>query len=145
MKEGTFFAPSNSALLPALVPAAATAITAVSTASAVFLCPGFIHIERPAIQFVAVERGNGLYTLAVIAHFDECEASGLPGIAVGYDVHTVNCAVRLKKGSKPIFGSTEAEISYKYIFQLVFFLKFAEQRIGEPARTVVTGLCEEPN
>jgi len=94
---------------------------------------------------VAVERANGLYALTIIAHFHECEASGLPGIAVGYDVHTVNCAVRLKKGSKPIFGSAEAEVSYKYIFQLIFFLEFAEHRIGERARTVVAGLCEEPN
>lgn len=132
-------------MLPAPVLAAATAIAAVSTASAVFLRPGLIHIERSAIQLVAVERGNGLYTLAVIAHFHECEASGLPGIAVGYDVHAVNRAVRFKKGSKPIFGSAEAEVSYKYIFQLVFFLEFAEQRIGEQARTVVAGLCEEPN
>lgn len=94
---------------------------------------------------MAVEGGDGIHALAVIAHFDECEASGLPGIAIGYDVHTVNRPVRLKKGSKPIFGRAEAEISYKYIFQFIFFLEFAEQRIGVPARTAVAGLCAEPN
>lgn len=94
---------------------------------------------------MAVESANGLNTLAVIAHFHECEASCLPGIAVSHDAHTVNRAVRLKKGSKPIFGGAEAEVSYEYIFQLIFFLEFAEQRIGEQARAGVAGLCEEPN
>lgn len=145
MRKGAFFRPPNSALLPAPVPAAATAIAAVSSASAVCLRPGLIHVERSAIQLVAIESGNSLYALAVIAHFHECEASWLPGIAVGYDVHTVNRAVRFKKGSKPIFGSAEAEVSHKYVFQLIFFLQFAGQRIGEQDRTVVAGLCEEPN
>lgn len=129
-------------MLPAPVVAAATAIAAVSTASAVCLWPGLIHIERSAIQLAAVESGDGFYAFAVIAHFHEGEASGLAGIAVGYDVYTVNRAVRLKKGSKPIFGGTEAEVPYKYIFQFIFFLEFAEQRIGEQARTAVAGLCE---
>ncbi len=66
---------------------------------------------------MAVESGNSLYGFAVIAHFHECEASGLSGIAVGYDIHTINRPVRLKKGSKPVFGSSETEVSYKYIFQ----------------------------
>jgi len=145
MKKGGKFRPPEFELLPAPGLAATTAVAAVSAAPAVFLRPGFIHIERSAIQFVAVERGNSLYALAVIAHFHECEASGLPGIAVCYDVHTVNRAIRLKEGSKPIFGSAEAEVSYKYIFHLIFFLEFAEQRIGGQARTVGAGLCEKPN
>jgi hypothetical protein len=142
--------PPNSALLsalPALV-LATPAITAVSTASAVFFRAGLVHIERSAVQFVAVERSNGLYALAIIAHFHEGEASGLSGIAIGYHVHAVDRAVRLKKGSKPIFGSAEAEVTYKYVFQLIFFLEFAELRIGgrpgrllpDYARSLISGL-----
>jgi hypothetical protein len=116
-EKGGFRPPESLRCLPAPVLAAATAIAAVSAAPAVFLRPGLVHIERSAIHLVAVETGNGLYALAVIAHFHECEASGLPRIAIGYDIDTVNRAVRLKKGPKPIFGSAEAEVSYKYIFQ----------------------------
>lgn len=141
--KGALFSPPKSTLLPAPVPAATTAIAAVSTASAVFLRPGLIHIERSAIELVAIKSGNGLYAFAVVAHFHERKASCLSGVAVGYEVDTANCAVRLEKGSKPIFGSAEAEVSYKNIFQIIFFLEFAEQRIGGQARTAVAGLCEE--
>jgi hypothetical protein len=91
---------------------------------------------------VAVKRSNGRVAFGIIAHFHECEASCLPGIAVGYDVHTVNAAVCFKKGSNSIFGSTEAEVSYKYIFHLIFFLEFAE-RIGGQDKTAFAGLCED--
>ncbi len=97
MRKGGIFQPPSSGLLPAPVPAAATtAIAAVPSATAVCLRPGLIHVERSAIHLVAIESGYSLCALAVIAHFHECEASWLPGIAVGYDVHTVNRAIRLK-------------------------------------------------
>lgn len=133
-KKGGRFPPPESALLPALFIAAATATIAAAT-PAVFLRPSFIHSQRSAIEIVAVERGDGGVAFAIIAHFHERKPSGLPGIAVGYDVHTVNPAIRRKQGSNPIFGSAEAEVSYKYIFHLIFFLEFAEQRIGGQDKT----------
>lgn len=125
---------------------ATTAVTAVApaTARASFLRAGFIYVERSAIEFVAIERGDGLHTLAIVVHFDEGKASRLSAIAVGYDVHTVNRAIRLEQGAKRFFVRAETQVSHKYIFQVVFFPEFAE-RIGEQVRTVSAGLYEEPN
>jgi hypothetical protein len=126
--KGALLAPPYLSRLPAPILALASAVAAKS-AAAFFLWPGFIDVERPTIEFPPVESGNGLLTLAIVAHFYEAEASGAAGIAVGYDVYTLNRAIGLKHGSNRIFGSAEAEVSNKNIFHLIFFLKFAGQRI----------------
>jgi hypothetical protein len=119
-----------SSRLPASLLALATALGAVSTAApALFLRPGFIYGERSAIEFLAVERDNGPLAFAVIGHFHESKASGLSGIAVGYDADAIHRAVRFKQGSNSILSGTEAEISYKNIFHLIFLLEFAEQQM----------------
>jgi hypothetical protein len=112
---------------PATLPPA-TVISAVSTAATILFWPSFVDIQRPAVQVTAVESGNGLFSLAVIAHFDEAKASGLSSVPVGNDVYTIHCAVLLEHGSNSAFGGVEAEVSYKNVFHLIFFLKFAEQR-----------------
>ena len=113
---------------PAILPLA-TAISAVSTAATILFGPSFIDIQRPAVQVTAVESGNGLFSLAVIAHFHEAKAPGLSSVPVGNDVYSIHCAELLEHGSNGAFGGVEAEVSYKNIFHLIFFLKFAEQRI----------------
>jgi len=85
-----------------------------------------------------------MLALAIVAHFHESKASGPAGFAVGYEVDTVNRAVCFKHRSNRIFSSIEAEVSYKNILQLVFFLKFAEQRIEGRIGGVFSGLCEKP-
>ena len=113
---------------PAIVLPLPAAVAAVSTATAIFFGLGFIDIQRPAVQVTAVESGNGLFSLTVIAHFYESKASGLSGFPVRNDVHPINRAVLFEHRANGAFGSSEAEISYENIFHLIFFLEFAEQR-----------------
>ncbi len=134
VSEGAVISCYRSNCLPATVlPAAATAaVTAESTtttaACTIFLRPGFVDIESPAIHITAVKTGDGFQSLAVVAHFHESEAARPAGVAVGNDVYPVNGAILLKHSSDGTFGGVEAEISNKNIFHLVFFLKFAERR-----------------
>jgi hypothetical protein len=113
---------------PATLPPA-TIISAVSTTATILFWPSFVYIQRPAVQVTAVESGNGLFSLAIIDHFHEAKASGLSGVPVGNDVYSIHCAVLLEYGSNGNFRGIEAEVSYKNILHLIFFLKFAGQRI----------------
>jgi hypothetical protein len=133
--------------LPALVVALASPAAAAktsTTAAAFFLWPGLIDVQGPAIEFPPIQRGNRLFALTVITHFDEAKAPGAPGFAVGYDVHTIHRAVSLKHRSNRIFSSTETEISNKNVLHLIFFLKVARQRITGKRIGAVTGLYVKP-
>jgi hypothetical protein len=129
--------------VPLPASAAATPAAAVPAAPTIFLRPGFIDVERPAIQLPPVEAGDGFLGLAIVGHFDEPKTAGSSSFAVGYQAHTVNSAVRLEQGSNCIFGSSEAQISYKNVFHVAFFLNLQSSesrgRIGGHA-----GLCEKP-
>src|SRR5689334_14010887 len=105
--------------------------SAVAISAAIFLGPGLVNVQSPAVELVAVESGDSLSALAVISHFHESKAFGASGIAIGYDVHTDHRSIRLEERSNRLFGCPEAEISYKYVFHLMFFLKFAEQQIED--------------
>jgi hypothetical protein len=115
--------------LPAafLTSAAVTAEAAAATAAAFFRA-GFVDAESAAIHVTAIERGDGAVSLAVIAHFHESKAAGATCVAVGHDIHAVYGAILLKQRPDGAFGGVETEISYKYIFHVIFFLEFAEQR-----------------
>lgn len=127
---GAAVRPQNPTCLPARVPALASAVAA-GPARAFCLWPGFIDVQRPTIEFPPIESGNCLVAITVVAHFDEAEASGATSFAIGYNVHTIDRAVGFKHGSNRIFGRPEAEVSNKNIFHLIFFLKFAGQRIKD--------------
>jgi hypothetical protein len=113
---------------PAILPLA-TAISAESTAATILFGPSFIDVQRPSVQVTAVESGNGLFSLSVIAHFHEAKSSGASSVPVGNDVYSIHCAEFLEHGSNGAFGGVEAEVSHENIFHLILFLKFAEQRI----------------
>jgi len=120
-----FFLPAR-----ALPPAATTAAAISAATAALFLRTGHIDVQSPAVDFAAIQSGDRLIALAVVAHLHESKALGSSGFAVGYDIDTVNCAVRCKERSNCIFRSLKAEISNKNIFHGNFsFLKFAEQQI----------------
>jgi hypothetical protein len=99
---------------------AATISTPASTAT-VFLRTGFVHGHRSTVKVTAVKPSDGLIPFRVVAHFDESEAPGLSRIPVGHDADPINGTISRKHGSNGIFGCTEAEVSYKNIFQLVSF------------------------
>ena len=71
---------------------------------------------------MAAQRVDCPQPLGVAAHFDKSEPFGLPCIPVGYDADAIDGSVLLKQRSDRIFSSTEAEISYKYVLQVLGFL-----------------------
>src|ERR1019366_1974986 len=78
------------------LPALTTAATA--TAGAIGLGTRFVDVQRAAIQFAAVHRGDCLLGFAIVSHFHKPKASGLSGVAIGTDVDTVYGAVGFKQG-----------------------------------------------
>jgi hypothetical protein len=62
---------------------------------------------------VPIECGDGLVTLAIVAHLDEPKASGLTAIAIRHDIDTPNGAVSFKQRAHGIFRGPKTEISYK--------------------------------
>ena len=113
--------PPLPANLPAVVLPKATAVPAEPTAArARFLWPGLVDIECAAIELAPIESCNRALSFSIIAHLDKSKAPGPSGFAVRHEVHTVNGPVRLEHRSNGIFGGTEAEVSYKYILQLIF-------------------------
>ena len=72
-------------------------------------------------------------SLAIIGHFHEGEPSGLSRVAVCYNVYTVNRSIPFKQGSNRVFGSAEAQVSYKNILHLTFLSEIcrtANRRTG---------------
>ena len=123
--------PLKTCLLPAAAAAATTAAAAITTAATatVFLRAGFIYIERPAVQFAAVESGDSLIALGVIGHFHETEPSGPSRFTIGHHANARHRAVRLECGPNCVLGCSEAEVSYEDVFQFESLSEFAEQRI----------------
>ena len=109
--------------------AAATAATAEST---VLFRTGFVNVQRTAIQFPAIQLGNRPVAFGIVRHFDEPKAAGLSRVPIGHHTHAIDGAIRFKHGANRIFGSTEAEISYKNVFHFNFFLQLqnSESRAG---------------
>src|SRR5258708_27741502 len=124
--------PSYSLL--AMIVALSPATAAVSTAAAespVCLRTGFVDVQRPAFEFPAVQLGNGTVPFGIVAHFDESKSSGLPGIAVGDHADPIDGPIGFKHGANRVFGSPEAEISYKNIFHFTFLLKLQSSESGQ--------------
>jgi len=113
-------APGDLSYLPAIAiaPLAAAALAAESatTAATLFFRAGFVDVKSTAVELPAIQRRNGTVRLGVYTHFNESESSGTAGFPVGYDAHAVHRPVFFEQGTNRIFGSPEAEISYKYIF-----------------------------
>jgi len=106
----------------------AGAVATISAArSAVCFWTGFVDVQRPAVKIGAIQGRDGPVAFRVVAHFNESKTSGLSGIPVGHDTDTIDVSMRLKQGSNRILGSTEAEVSYKYVFQFYSLSEVAEQ------------------
>ena len=55
-------------------------------------------------------------------------AQKLPSMHSTMHLYPINGAVLFKHGSNGAFGSVKAEVSYKNVLHLIFFLEFAEHR-----------------
>jgi len=120
-----FFRLIRDSRLPAISALLAATTVAVATVSAsrrtVSLGPGFIDVQRSAIEISAIQGVDGAVPFSIAAHFDKCEAAGLAGIAVRNNVDTIDGSVRFKHGTECFFGCAEAEISYENIFHSLSF------------------------
>jgi hypothetical protein len=127
----------DAAGLPATLTATATTTATVATVSAaaarstVGLRPSLIDVQRSAAQVSSIELVNGAFPFRIDAHLDKGEPSGLPCIAVGNNVHTINSPIRLKHRAERIFGCPEAEIPYKNILHVFRFLLNLQRLIGQ--------------
>jgi hypothetical protein len=93
---------------------------ATSPATALRFRTRFVDVHRTAIEFTAVQAGDGCLGFATICHFDERESPGLPRIAIGDDIYTLDGAI-LRKGSGQLFpGRLETQVSYENIGHLAF-------------------------
>ena len=113
--------------------AALTAVSATTTAArrAIGLGTGFVHVHRSAVKLGAIQGGDCAVALGIVAHLDESEAAGLSCVTIGHDADAINGAMYFEQGANRIFGSTEAEVSNKNIFQVNFFLQFCRAMIGQ--------------
>jgi len=109
--------------------AISTAATAISAATRSFRT-SFIDVQRSAVQVCAIQAVDCILRFGIDCHFDECEASWLPGIPVGNNVNAIYGSVRLEHGTKRIFGCSEAKVAYKNVFHSGLFLEVAEQLIA---------------
>lgn len=120
--------------LPAAVLPRAPAVPAEPTAArARFFWPGLVDIECAAIELAPVERCNRALSVSIIAHLDKSKAPGPSGFAVRHDVHAVNGPVGFEHASNGIFGRAEAEVSNKYILQVILLLSETYSTANEGA------------
>ena len=105
----------------------------MSTAAAtpLFLGAGFVDVQCPAVEFRSVKRINRPIPFGIDAHFHKAKATRLAGLAIGDDADTVHSPICFKQGPKCIFSGAEAEVSYKNIFQVGFFLNLQNELIGQ--------------
>src|SRR5581483_994991 len=117
----------------AVLPRAPAAPAKPTAAGARFLWPGLVDIECAAIEFAPIESCNRALSFSIIAHLDKSKAPGPTGFTVRHEVHAVNGPVRLEHGSNGIFRGAEAEVSYKYILQLILLLSEIHRAANEGA------------
>src|ERR1035438_5030290 len=122
--------------LPALTTAATAAVRAIG------LGTRFVDVQRAAIQFAAVDRGDCLLGFAIVRHFHKPKASGLSGVTIGTDVDTVYGAVSFKQGSDGCFRYPKTEVAYKYVLHGLLILSYCGQLVGRRKRNA-RWVCQE--
>jgi hypothetical protein len=100
---------SSAATVSTTATAAATTIAATASR---FLRARFIHLQRAAFHFHAVEFANSLGGVIACAKFHKAEAAGTPGFAVGDDTRGGDLiSLSDEKLLKRFIGHTESEIA----------------------------------
>src|SRR3954454_12859960 len=108
--------------LPAVLPRAA-AITAIATAARATFTFGtsFVDVQRPAVDFLAIEAIDRGIPFRIDAHLNKCETSCLSSVTVCHDVHPIDAAIRFEHGTNGIFGRPKTEIANKNVFHFYTF------------------------
>ena len=92
---------------------ATTAAKAAAAAGALFLRPGDIDSQRPAIQRGAVHGLDRRFGFLGRAHGDEGKPAGTARGAIQHEVHLDDRAVRRKSVLEVVLRCVEGKISYK--------------------------------
>jgi len=90
----------------------ATTATAAATASVVGTGLGLVDFKLAAVDFLAVQGGHRLLSLAAAGHFDEPKTSGLTGIPVGDDLGALDLTKLGEQVLKVSFRGVEGKISH---------------------------------
>jgi hypothetical protein len=102
------------AIIAAAAATTATAVTGLkSTAAAkpaLRLWPCLVHVQSAAIQVGPIELSDCCFRFTPIGHFNKGESAGLTAIAVGDDVHALDCTKLLKRGLEISLGGLETQV-----------------------------------
>jgi len=93
----------------------------------------FVDGHRSAVKIHPIQCGDLRYRLGRLSPIlDEAKSFGLSVSRSVTMLDTINGSMCLKSGSNRTLGRTEAEVSCKYISQVVnFFMELAEAMIGQ--------------
>jgi hypothetical protein len=102
---------------------ATAATTAASAAEAATTAAGrlgssFVHVDGATIHFSAVQLRNGRLGIALFGHFDEGEATRLPGVTIRNDIHALDVSVLGECGMQVLLRGLIAQIPDKNIGHL---------------------------
>jgi hypothetical protein len=112
--------------------AATTKALPTAALGAVGLGLSLVDLQRTPAEVSAVQRGNGFVGLAGVGHFNEGEAAGASGLAVGDDTDFFNRSVRFENASQFGLGSAVGEIADVNILHYISSLSKA--KCGIPRR-----------
>ena len=87
------------------------AVSAVTTRP-IFARTRFVHVERAAVEVVAIERTHRSFSLRVVVHRDEREATRFTGHTVRHQMDFVDRAVLFEQILKIVLGGLKREITY---------------------------------
>ena len=114
------FAPATTAAAAAKSAATATVAAAAAKSATLGTRTGFVHVQRAAVQFLAIQGLDCFHRLGLIGHFDKGEAAGLPGVAIAHHTGFFNGAVRGKRSLELGLRGLISKVSNKNIRHLKF-------------------------
>jgi hypothetical protein len=112
----TAIASTTAATAAEATTAAASSATAAAEPTAFGTRAGLVHDQIAAAQIRAIQRSDGLFGLAAIGHFHECEASRTARVAVRHHVNRSHFAVNLEGATNLVFCGRKVEIPYVQTF-----------------------------
>jgi hypothetical protein len=102
-------------LIVIATPTASTTESLSASASAargIGLRLGFVNLQGPAAEFLAIQGSHCLIRFCRIGHFNKSESARASGFPIGDNTHLFDCPVRLKRSAKLRLGCAVRQIAY---------------------------------
>jgi hypothetical protein len=108
-------------LIVIATPAASTtkslsASASASAARGIGLRLGFVNLQGPAAEFLAIQGSHCLIRFGRIGHFNKSESARASGFPIGDNAHLFDGPVRLKQSAKLRLGCAVRQVAYVQIF-----------------------------